>query len=292
MSAQSYSSLSHTTQDGLTLHARDYPGAGGAARLPVVCLHGLTRNCLDFDELAPQVAASGRRVLALDVRGRGNSDYDPDPGNYTMSVYAQDVAGLLHALGVARAIFIGTSMGGLITMTLAMRRLDLIGGAILNDVGPVLSERGLARIASYAGQPMLCTNWDEASSHMRSINALAFPANGASEWAKWARRGFAERSDGLLGQRYDPSIATALRSGQLKPSSFGARMAFRRLTSKRPTLLVRGALSDLIEPAQLAWMRKAAPGMEYAEVPEVGHAPMLTEQAASEAISAFLARVD
>lgn len=292
MSAQPYSSLSHTTRDGLTLYSRDYPGAGGKARLPVVCLHGLTRNCLDFDELAPRIAASGRRVLALDVRGRGNSDYDPDPGNYTMNVYARDVAEWLHALGVARAIFIGTSMGGLITMTLAMRRLDLVAGAVLNDVGPVLSARGLARIASYAGQPALCSSWDEASSHMRSINACAFPANSASEWAKWARRGFVERSDGLLGQRYDPGITTALRSGQLKPSSIAARMAFRRLTSKRPTLLVRGALSDLIEPEQLAWMRKAAPSMGYAEVPDVGHAPMLTEPVALEAIADFLTRVD
>lgn len=292
MSAHSYSSLSHTTNDGLTLYARDYPGADGTARLPVVCLHGLTRNCLDFDELAPQIAAQGRRVLALDARGRGNSQYDPNPANYTMSVYAADVASWLHALGVARAIFIGTSMGGLITMTLAMRRLDLVAGAILNDVGPVLSQRGLARIASYAGQPASCASWAEASRHMRDINACAFPGNDEREWTKWARRGFAERDDGTLAQRYDPCIANALQAGQLKPTTLAARLAFKRLAAKRPTLLIRGALSDLIEPQQVAWMRKAAPKMDYAEVPEVGHAPMLTEPQASAAIRGFLAHVD
>lgn len=286
-----FSPITYTSSDGLALYARDYHGAGGAARLPVICIHGLTRNSLDFDELAPQVAALGRRVLAVDVRGRGHSARDPNPANYTPVVYAADVVALMHALGIARAVFIGTSMGGLITMTLAAQRLDLVAGAVLNDIGPVLSPRGLERIAGYVGKPATFASWDEARCYVRDINACAFPDNPDAEWSKWAQRAFEQRDDGLLCVRYDPGIAHSLQNGRLPPTSLALRMAFRRLTRHRPTLMIRGALSDLVEPEQAAWMRKAAPSLAYTEVPNVGHAPMLTEPEAFEAIGAFLARV-
>ena len=285
------SPISYTSSDGLALYARDYHGAGGPARLPVICIHGLTRNSLDFDELAPLLASLGRRVLAVDVRGRGHSARDPNPANYTPAVYAADVAALMHALGIARAVFIGTSMGGLITMTLAAQRLDLVAGAVLNDIGPVLSPRGLARIAGYVGQTATFSTWSEAVCHVRDINACAFPGNPDAEWHKWARRAFEQREDGLLCARYDPGIAHGLQHGRLPPTSLALRMAFRRLTRHRPTLMIRGALSDLVEPEQAAWMRKAAPGVTYAEVPNVGHAPMLTEPEAFAAIRTFLARI-
>src|SRR6476469_3449254 len=120
-----YTEISFTSDDGLRLYARDYAGTGAPAggpvpaRLPVICIHGLTRNSADFDEVAPWIAAQGRRVLAVDVRGRGHSDYDPDPSHYNLMVYADDIVKLAHDLGIARAVFVGTSMGGLITMTLA-----------------------------------------------------------------------------------------------------------------------------------------------------------------------------
>lgn len=286
-----FTPLTYQSSDGLELYARDYAGSGGPARLPVICIHGLTRNSLDFDELAPLVAELGRRVLAVDVRGRGHSARDPNPANYTPPIYAADVVALMHALGIARAVFIGTSMGGLITMSLAATRLDLIAGAVLNDVGPVLSKRGLARIAGYVGQPALFSSWDEAAGHVKAINECAFPGAPAAEWAKWARRAFEQRDDGLLCQRYDPGIATSMQKGRLPATSLASRMAFRRLTRHRPTLLIRGALSDLIEPEQAAWMRRAAPNLAYTEVPDVGHAPMLTEPEAFEAIRTFLARL-
>ena len=296
-----FTPISYTSSDGLALYARDYPAgadaaAGSAAaavpaRLPVICIHGLTRNSADFDELAPQIAALGRRTIAVDVRGRGHSAWDPNPANYNPVVYAGDVIKLMDGLGIARAVFVGTSMGGLITMTLAARRLELIGAAILNDVGPSLSLRGLQRIAGYAGRCNAVASWSEAAGYLRDINACAFPANPDAEWDKWARRAFEQKDDGSLALRYDPHIATAIQTGKLRPSSLAARMAFRRLARRRPTLLVRGALSDLVEPEQLDWMRKAAPELQYAEVPEVGHAPMLTEPAAWDAIRAFLSRV-
>ncbi len=287
-----YSDLSYTSTDGLDLYARDYPSAGGQARLPVICIHGLTRNSADFEELAPWLAGRGRRVLAVDVRGRGRSARDPDPSHYTPAVYAGDIVKLARDLGVERAVFVGTSMGGIITMRLAMRRLRLIAAAILNDVGPILSQRGLRRIASYAGTTVEVPTWEQATDYVMNINQCAFPANDMQEWSKWAHRAFAENEQGQIVQRYDPRIARQFAGGPVKSSSLLARLAFLRLAHFRPTLLVRGTLSDLVEAEQAAYMRRAAPGMNYVEVPGVGHAPMLTEPTARHAIARFLEQVD
>jgi pimeloyl-ACP methyl ester carboxylesterase len=287
-----FTDLSFTSTDGLALYARDYASQGGPARLPVICLHGLTRNSSDFDELAPWIAEQGRRVLAMDVRGRGNSAHDPDLRHYQPAVYAADVIKLAHDLGIARAVFVGTSMGGIITMTLALRRLKLIGAAILNDIGPVISQRGLERITSYAGKACALESWEAAADYCKNINQNAFPDNRIDEWSKWARRAFVENEQGQLVLRYDPNIARGLQNGKIKTSSLIAKFAFRRLARKRPTLLVRGELSDLVEPDQASYMRHAAPAMQYAEVPNVGHAPMLTEAPAREAIRKFLSQVD
>jgi len=287
-----YFEISYTSDDGLRLYARDYPATSGPARLPVICIHGLTRNSADFEDVAPWIAAQGRRVIALDVRGRGNSQYDPKPDRYTTMVYANDVVKLALDLGIERAVFIGTSMGGLITMTLAVRKSSLIAAAVLNDVGPALSERGLSRIRNYTGKGEQFTSWKQAADYICSINTIAFPANTAQEWERWAHRAFREQDDGTLAMRYDPNIAVPIRANKLRSTSMAAHFAFRRLARRRPTMLIRGALSDLIEPAQASAMRAAAPHMLYAEVPDVGHAPMLSEPAAQEALRNFLASVD
>jgi pimeloyl-ACP methyl ester carboxylesterase len=294
-----YTPIRYTSNDGLVLHARDYAAddltedaaAGAAAPLPVICIHGLTRNAADFDEFAPLVARQGRRVLALDVRGRGESQRDPNPDNYNPKVYAGDVARLMADLGIPRAVFVGTSMGGLITMHVAASDIGLVAAAVLNDIGPVISEKGLARIAGYTGKPVAVDSWHDAAGYVRDINACAFPDNDDAEWDKWARRAFAPDTAGRLAPRYDPNIAIALQTGKLRPTSLSLRMAFRTLTRERPVLLVRGALSDLLEERQTTWMRRAAPAMQYVEVPNVGHAPMLTEPVALDAILKFLAEV-
>jgi pimeloyl-ACP methyl ester carboxylesterase len=284
-----YTEIRFTSGDGLRLYARDYAASAGPARLPVICIHGLTRNSADFDELAPLIAATSRRVLALDIRGRGHSDRDPNPDNYNPAVYADDVAKLMSDLGIGRAVFVGTSMGGLITMTLAAQHPELVAAAVLNDIGPVLSEKGLARIAGYAGKTAALGSWDDAAGFVKDINLCAFPDNSDEEWGKWARRAFEQDGEGRLAPRYDPNIAIALQTGKLRPTSLAARTAFRKLARERPVLLVRGELSDLLEARQADWMRRAAPGMQYVEVPKVGHAPMLTEPAALAAITGFLA---
>jgi pimeloyl-ACP methyl ester carboxylesterase len=189
-------------------------------------------------------------------------------------------------------VFVGTSMGGIITMTLALRRSSLIVAAILNDVGPVISQKGLSRIAEYAGKGQVLTSWSQAADYIKAINHSAFPDNSMEEWEKWAHRSFSENQQGQLVLRYDPNIALPLQNGTLKASSLIAKLAFRRLARKRPTLLIRGALSDVIEPEQAEYMRKVAPTMQYAEIPKVGHAPMLMEDDAKTAIQQFLAQVD
>ena len=288
---QSFSDRFWTSSDGLTLHARDYAGASGPARAPVICLHGLTRNARDFEDLAPRLAAKGRRVLAIDVRGRGRSDWDPQPMRYVPATYAGDVLALLDALGVARAVFIGTSMGGLITMLLAATRPAVVAAAALNDIGPEIAPAGMARINAFTGQAPAVETWDEAEAYARRINALAFPHYGPAQWAAFARRLFAEK-DGRPVLDYDPAIAVPLKPpppepGKEPPPPPDLWPLFKALAG-RPLLAVRGADSDILSTETVLKMREAIPDMAYAEVPGVGHAPMLDEPEALSAIDALL----
>jgi pimeloyl-ACP methyl ester carboxylesterase len=282
--------LTYRGAGGLALYARDYAGAGGEARCPVLCIHGLTRNSGDFEDVAPWIASRGRRVLVVDVRGRGKSDRDPDPKRYHPAVYAGDMLKLLDDAGIARAVFVGTSMGGIITMAVAAKRLKAIAAAVLNDVGPVISMTGLMRIRGYVGKGKPVETWDDAAAYIKSINGSAFPDNSMEEWHRWARRTFREQN-GKLVTNYDPQIAASIQDAKLRSTSLMAKLLYRRLARNRPTLLVRGGNSDIVDADGAAYMRKAAPALRYAEVPGVGHAPMLTEPAARAALESFLSEV-
>lgn len=275
--------------DDVALAARDYPAAEGEARLPVVCLHGLTRNSRDFEAVAPWIAGQGRRVLAPDVRGRGRSARAADPASYQPAVYAADLLALMDALGVSRVHVVGTSMGGLIAMTLAALAPERLAGAVLNDVGPELSPVGLARIGGYAGQSADLASWDEAAAYARSINETAFPHYSDADWLAFARRLFREES-GRLALDYDPAIMAPMRAPQGTPAPDLWPLFDALAAGRRPLALVRGAASDLLTPETAEVMRQRAPQMTWAEVPGVGHAPMLTEPEARAAIADFLAR--
>lgn len=277
-----------TSSDGLSLFARDYPGADGPARLPVIAIHGLTRNSADFDAIAPLIARGGRRVLALDVRGRGRSDRATDPMTYQPPVYAKDVLALLEQAGIDRAVFLGTSMGGLITMALAAMKTRVVAAAILNDIGPQVSPEGLARIAAYSGQPVDTPDWAAAAAYARRINAVALPHYSDADWDAFARRTFREGTEGSPILDYDPDIAVPIRAAGAKALAPNLWPYFRRLARKRPTLLIRGATSDLLGADIADRMKKAAPDMAYAEIPDVGHAPMLDEPESKAAIFEFL----
>src|SRR6185295_11659822 len=146
--ARRYDDRYFTVRDGLRLHYRDYPG--DASSPPILCLPGLTRNARDFAQLAERYSPRFR-VIALDFRGRGRSDYDPIPARYIPPTYAYDVIELLDQLAIPRTIFVGTSLGGLVTMGIAALAPDRIAAAILNDVGPELTPVGIDRIKSYVG---------------------------------------------------------------------------------------------------------------------------------------------
>lgn len=300
-----FTDLFWTSGEGLPLHARDYAPVGDRAGLPVICIHGLTRNARDFEDLAPLIAAKGRRVLAVDVRGRGLSAWDPQPLNYHPGTYAGDVVALLAATGIEKAVFIGTSMGGLITMVLAAFKPEAIAAAVLNDVGPELSPVGLTRIAAYAGGASQFETWDEAVAYVRSINQAAFPAQGDADWDRFARRCF-DAKDGGYVLACDPDISAPIKAAaaaakdsadQNSADKNGASALapdmyplFRALTKDREVLLVRGGISDLIDPPIVERMCAAAPNMTVVEVPGVGHAPMLTEPQAWAAIADLLDR--
>lgn len=284
-----------TSADGLKLHARDYAAAPGPARAPVICIHGLTRNARDFEDLAPRLAARGRRVLAVDVRGRGASAWDPQPSRYVPAVYAGDMLTLMDALAIAKAVIIGTSMGGLIAMAVGAMRPGAVAAAVLNDVGPELAPEGLARIMRYTGAELRpIDDWADAAAYARRINETAFPHYGPADWAAFARRLFAEKG-GKPMLDYDPDIAKALRPPEPAPGQTPAPAPdlwplFKGL-AQHPLLTVRGEISDLLSPDIVGRMRAAAPGMAYAEVPGVGHAPMLDEPEALAAIDRLLDQV-
>jgi pimeloyl-ACP methyl ester carboxylesterase len=180
-------------------------------------------------------------------------------------------------------------MGGIITMTLAALRSSAVAAAILNDVGPAVAPEGIARILGYTGKVPAVRDWDDATNYVRGLNSAAFPHFDDDDWRKFADRTF--RDDGQ-GPRldYDPGISTALKP----PSRFTTILAwllFRKLARGRPTLLIRGALSDIVSRDIADRMKRHAPRLELAEVPDVGHAPVLGEPAAIAAIEDFLARV-
>jgi pimeloyl-ACP methyl ester carboxylesterase len=276
-----------TSRDGLRLFARDYLPASEETRLPVICLHGLTRNSKDFEDVAPLIAAWGRRVIVPDVRGRGQSDRDPNPKNYHPKIYARDVLHMMEVLEVRRAIFLGTSMGGIIIMTLAAMRLRAIAAAILNDVGPAIAPEGIARILSYVGKGPEVRDWNDAADYVRRTNAVAFPHYRDEQWHRFARRTFRQGSEGPELD-YDPAIMVPLQKPPPKMAGFIAGLLFRRLARKRPTLLIRGENSDIVSAEIANQMQHVAPQLRRVDIPGVGHAPMLTEPEAVDAIDQFL----
>jgi pimeloyl-ACP methyl ester carboxylesterase len=277
-----------TARDGLRLHALDY-GDPHSPHLPVVCLPGLTRTVEDFAVLAPALA-NDRRVLSLDYRGRGRSDYDPNPEHYSIPVETFDVATVMTALEAAPAIIIGTSRGGLIAMTLALARLDLLAGVVLNDIGPVLDSEGVARIKGYVGQLPQPASYQEVAEYLQRSTGKQFPMLGAADWLAAAKRAWREEG-GRLVSTYDPALSAALKDvGPDHPyptmwPQFDAMAAV-------PLMVVHGANSDILSSATVDAMRARRPDMELLMVPDQGHAPLLAEATTIRAIAAFAAKCD
>jgi len=280
-----------TSRDGLSLYARDYPGADGPARLPVVCIHGLTRNSADFDHIAARIAATGRRVIAVDVRGRGRSERARDPMTYQPQIYARDVVDMFEQMGLKEAVFLGTSMGGLITMAVTFFKSRLVAAAVLNDIGPEVSKVGLTRIAQFAGKPVDTPTWADAVAYVKGINAVALPHYSDADWEAFARRTFREDETGRPVLDYDTDIMVPIAKAGARALVPNLWPFFKKLAKHRPTLLIRGGISDLLDAEIVGKMRRKVPSLAYVEVPNVGHAPMLDEPEAETAILSFLAEL-
>jgi len=273
------------SRDGLQLYFRDYEG--DPAKVPVLCLHGLTRNSRDFAELAERYSPRFR-VLALDCRGRGLSDHDPQPMRYNPLTYANDVRQLLDQLGIPQAIFVGTSLGGIVTMLIAASAPERLAGAILNDVGPELSEAGLDRIRGYVGEGVFA-DWDEAARALAAINRNVPGAFTHGDWVKMARRTCREEG-GKVVFDYDPAIAVPFAAVAAAPAV--DMWPLFHAVARHHVLVLRGEVSDLLSAEAFERMQEAAPDADFAVVPGVGHAPMLDEREAIVAVDAFLSRFD
>ena len=278
--------------DGLRLYFRDYPCAdtdAAKARPPIVCMHGLTRNSRDFAKLAQRLAGEWR-VLVPEMRGRGESEYAEDAASYSPPVYVQDVLALLEQEGIARFVAIGTSLGGLMTMMLAMMEPDRIAGAVLNDIGPEIDAQGLDRIKGYVGQARSYPSWMHAARALQEVNQPSHPGFSIDDWLDMAKRNMCVQQNGRIGFDYDMSIAEPFQEpGGAAPADLWPAL---EALAGRPVLLVRGGLSDLLSAETAREMQRRLPGSTIATIPDVGHAPLLEEPEAIEAIDAFLDRIE
>ena len=258
-------------------------------KTPAVCIPGLTRNAADFDDLAPMIAATGRDVFAVSLRGRGASDYDPNYRNYHPLTYRDDILLALDELRVDKAFIIGTSLGGIVAMLVNEKSPERVAAAIINDVGPELAPEGIARIASYVGKSAgPAATIEEAAARIRDINEVAFPDATKNDWVIFARRTFRQAEDGKWVLDYDPNIALGLAENGPAPDLWPA---FESLKNT-PTLIIRGALSDLLSEEIVERMRSVHPNIDYVQVPRIGHAPMMTEPAAWHALEDLLSKID
>lgn len=266
-SDEGFRDLFFIAEDGLKLHARDYGDA--ADKHPLVCLPGLSRNARDFHRFA--LAVPGRRVVALDYRGRGGSAYDPDPKNYTVPVECRDVVTACAALGLSNAVFIGTSRGGLILHVLAATRPELISASILNDIGPQIEPAGLEEIRDYLARPAAHASFEEAADALVRLHGETFPALDRDDWLDMAQAIHAERGGRIVAD-FDPALTAQLDAIDFTRPLPTLWPQF-TLLAQKPLLAIRGAHSRLFSAATLARMEQA--GARTLTAPGQGHPPLL-----------------
>lgn len=292
MGEQTWRDIYFTSRDGLRLHARHYP-APGSARRPLVCLPGLTRNARDFHVLArwlPNPNRHRRAVYAIDYRGRGLSEHDPDWKNYTPYIESLDLLDLMAREELHDVALLGTSRGGIIAMILAALRPAAFGVAILNDIGPIIERDGIARIVGYVGRTPLPPDWEDATRLIKDMNRADFPVVRDEEWSEVARQWFNDEN-GLPSSSYDPALAKSFSNVSGDTDLPPMWEQFQALAT-RPTLAIRGENSDILSAATLAEMQARQPDMKALTIDGQGHAPLLRDQPTIMAIEDFLAETD
>jgi pimeloyl-ACP methyl ester carboxylesterase len=281
--SEQYSEIDWQSHDALRLYARLYSGPATAAPA-VLCLHGLTRNSRDFEDLAPHLARR-YRVIVPDLRGRGFSARDPHWQNYHPGTYVQDILALLAAVDAPRVTVIGTSLGGMLAMMLGYSHRPRIAGIVLNDIGPEIDPVGIERIKQYAGRLAPVRTWPEAIAQVQSIYGDAWPGLDSDRWAELARRGYRENAAGVVEVDADPNIGEALRGA---PAAAPDLWPLWRALGSLPTLAIRGAHSDILSAATFARMKSENPALRQLLVANRGHVPLLDEPGCLAAIDDFL----
>lgn len=283
----------YSANDGLELHARVYDAGAAAGALPVVCLPGLTRNARDFHELALHLsagAATRRRVIAFDYRGRGLSARDRNWRNYDPLVEAGDVMAGLAALGVGHAAFVGTSRGGLIVFALAAMRPALLKAVVLNDIGPVVEGAGLVQIRAYLERAPRPRDMAEAAALQKAVQGTAFPALTDADWQRMAAAFYSEKNGRLVAD-FDPALLKTLKGIDLSkplPQAWPQFLALRAV----PLMAIRGENSSLLSADTLREMANHHPDMRSVTVSGQGHAPLLETAGLPDKIAAFLDSAD
>ncbi len=293
-----YETYRFRSADGrLSLYARDYPAVGGPddaaspherqGAIPLLLMHGLTRNSADFEPLVEHLP--GHRLIVPDQRGRGLSDYDEVAANYRIESYVADMFALMDGLGIQRFGIVGTSMGGLIGMVMAALAPARVAALALNDIGPVIDEEGLDRIRVYVGaSPRPARDWAEMAGRFAKVNQAAFPEFVETDWIAFARRTSRQTEDGIVTD-YDPGIARGMEPDQdaVVPTDLWPVWA---ALAKVPVMAIRGGLSDLMSEATMDEMERRHEAIFVpVTVPNRGHAPLLDEPEVLAALPGFLA---
>lgn len=277
-----------TTRDGRTLYIRDYPNS--SERTPVICIPGVQSTLRCFDFIAAHMAKR-RRVLCLDLRGRGRSDYDSDPKNYSLKTEAEDVLELVKRSGLKKAVLLGSSRGGLAALALASRT-PLVAGLILNDMGAQMEADAMYRTLDDIVPPTSFPSWDAAANAVKSRHGAWFPDLPKAKWLDWAKTIYREE-DGRVVPDSDPVYEATLRTATQKLPPGGALKTWTEFERMAPVpiLVVRGEHSDLLTTATVERMTAMKPGLVTVIVKGCGHRPFLDEPESVAAIDAFLADI-
>ncbi|MEE4191271.1 MAG: alpha/beta hydrolase [Halieaceae bacterium] len=280
----SFDDFYYPGHDGLKLYARDYRHS--SPRATILCMHGLTRNSADFAGIADHLAKD-YRLLVVEQRGRGLSEWDSNAANYQPAVYVQDMFALLDQLGLDRVVLLGTSLGGLMSMIMAAMQPQRLRAVIMNDIGPVVNPEGLERIKDYVGKSGPVGSWGEAVAQQKAINGKEFPDFSEQQWLDFCHALYRENDEGIPVLAYDPAISQPMTEDQdaaVPPDLWPAFDALKPI----PTLVIRGVLSDILAEDCVAEMQSRKPDLSVAQIPNRGHAPILDEPDSIAAIDRFL----
>lgn len=281
----SYRDEYFTNRDGLKLHYRDFNRAPAGAPV-VLCMPGLTRNARDFGYIADHLAPRCR-LICVEQRGRGQSDYDPDPTRYSPATYVEDMFELLDALKLTSVYAIGTSLGGLMAMMMQATRPGVFKGVVINDIGPEIDPKGIERITSYVGKGTPPQNWEEAVTATKFANANVYPDFEDADWLEFTHLLYDE-IEGKPVAAYDPAIRNNFtqNSDQSAPDLWPIFEAMHSI----PLLVLRGEHSDILSHETLIRMAQEHPNCITVTVPKIGHVPLMREPEVQTAIETLIMR--